>query len=263
MIKLFATDLDGTLLKKQNLIKDDDIHAIKSLEKLDIDFAIATGRMDRDIVEICKEMNQKAYRVSQNGAFVVDVNNSSLHAHTFDGSISKLIHEQITSLPNLVCVTTADEFYISKKNEQIKSLENFLYYPLVEGIDFADRYGEDIHVSKFMIIGETTQLVSVQIEIEAQFSQYIETYISDPTCLDIVPKGVSKADGLLRLAKQLEIEPNEIAVIGDSFNDVPMFGLTDYSFAMKDAPTEVRQKANYVVHDVKDAIHQITSLIHQ
>ncbi|MFC4401501.1 HAD family hydrolase [Gracilibacillus xinjiangensis] len=261
MVKLFATDLDGTLLKKGNIIKEEDKDSIKRLSDNGIDFAIATGRLDRDILEICKEINQSAHRVSQNGTFVQTKTNESIYTKTFDVSNSKAIHEKMRKYQNILCISTKDELYISKITAEMKALENFLYFPLIEGIDFLDQYGESIHASKYMLLGEEQDLVKIQTELLSHFTDNIESYLSDPNCLDIVPKGVSKAEGLKALAQHLQMEPNEIAVVGDSYNDIPMFEMTPNSYAMSTAPAAVQQKASHVVDDVFEAIDHITNAV--
>ncbi|SER58412.1 hypothetical protein SAMN04487944_106144 [Gracilibacillus ureilyticus] len=261
MIKLFATDLDGTLLKSGNIIKDEDKRAIQLLSKHHIDFAIATGRLDRDILEICKELKQPAHRVSQNGTFVKTKDSESIYSKTFDVSNSIAIHEKVTAYENVLCISTCDEIYISEITDEMKALENFLYFPLVEGIDFIEQYGKSIHASKYMLIGEEKELTGIQKELTDQFADKMESYLSDPRCLDIVPEGVSKAEGLKALAAHLQIKPEEIAVIGDAYNDIPMFEMTPNSFAMSSAPAAVQQKASYVVSDVCEAIEQITNLV--
>ncbi|KAB8129381.1 HAD family hydrolase [Gracilibacillus oryzae] len=261
MVKLFATDLDGTLLKKENVIKEEDIKAIKQLTSNGIDFAIATGRLDRDILRICKEIDFTAHRISQNGTFVQTRDNASIYAKTFDIPNSKAIHEKLITYQNPLCVSTNDELYISEISEEMKALENFLYFPLVEGIDFLDQYGETIHASKYMMIGQEQDLVTIESELRDHFAGHIETYLSDPRCLDIVPKGVSKAAGLHALANHLNIETEEIAVIGDAYIDIPMFEMTPYSFAMSTAPAPVQQKAAHVVNDVYEAIDHISDLV--
>ncbi|WP_163539981.1 HAD family hydrolase [Gracilibacillus sp. YIM 98692] len=261
MIKLFATDLDGTLLKPENHIKEHDKKALHTLSNHGIDFAIATGRMDRDILEICKEIGLSAHRISQNGAFVDVKSNQKIYSKTFDAITSAAIHKTVQDYPTIFCITTADEIYISEKNEEIRAIEALQYFPLIEGVDFIDEYGDTVHPSKFMLLGEGEQLFSLQRELNNHFAEQIESYISDERCMDIVPKHVSKGNGLKKLAKQLNIETSEIAVIGDSYNDIPMFEMTPYSFAMATAPEPVKAKATYVVEDVYEAIEQLTITI--
>ncbi|WP_163580948.1 HAD family hydrolase [Gracilibacillus saliphilus] len=257
MIKLFATDLDGTLLKPGNIIKQEDIDAIHRLKEHGIDFAVATGRMERDIVKICSEINHDAHRISQNGAFVDTKDNQKIFTKTFDAATSRALHHAVSAFPNPFCITTADESYISFKTPEIKAMEDILYFPLVEGVDFADDYNEAFLPSKYMLLGDEKDIVGFQQKIDEAFSEVSESYLSDPHCVDIVPKGVSKARGLTALAEYLNINPEEIAVIGDSFNDIPMFEMSNNSFAMVTAPEAVKQKATHVVDDVFEAIEFI------
>lgn len=262
MIKLFAADLDGTLLKRGNIIQEEDIKAIHTLNDQGIDFAIATGRMERDIKMVCKEINQPAHRISDNGAFVHTKQNANLLSATFDKETSKQIHELIKkTFPNPYSITTQHEAYISVMTPELEKLEEVLYFPLIEGVDFMEAPEPHSLPSKFMMLGESHLLLPFQQEVNTAFGDKCETYISDTHSLDIVPKGVSKAAGLKVLARDLNMEPEEMAVIGDSFNDIPMFQMTANSFAMRTAPEEVKREAAYVVDEVHEAIEQISDLL--
>ncbi|GAA0288803.1 hypothetical protein GGQ92_002334 [Gracilibacillus halotolerans] len=261
MVKLFATDLDGTLLKKGRHIAPDDIAALHTLEDHHIDFAIATGRMDREIMVINEQIKLNGHRVSQNGAFTLTNKSELIYQKTFDINTSKKIHLEVMDFPNPYCISTADEIFVSKITEDLKHLEGELFFPLKEGVDFLDKYGDSFLPSKFMLFGETDELVAYQKNIMQDIADVAETYISDPHCLDIVPKGVSKSLGLRKLAEHLQIDPTEIAVIGDSFNDLPMFQMTPHSFAMATAPKEVQNHATYVVDSVKEAVELVTQKV--
>ncbi|MDL4841866.1 HAD family hydrolase [Aquibacillus rhizosphaerae] len=254
MLKLFATDLDGTLLGHGNHIDEKDINAINSLVENKIEFTIATGRMNRDITEIVKLIKQKSHRVSQNGGFVHDKEGQLIYSQTFTGELSKRIHNAISNSIPLYCVSTADDIFVSEKTGIIQQLEHLLYFPLKEGVNFSDQYGSSIHPAKFMILGETDEISKQKDLLMKQFESEVEAYLSDNHCVDIVPKGISKALGLSHLIKILEINPVEIAVIGDSFNDIPMLEMTPLSYAMASAHPDVQRKASKVVNHVHEAI---------
>ncbi|MDX8047661.1 HAD family hydrolase [Gracilibacillus sp. S3-1-1] len=261
MIRLFATDLDGTLLKRGNIIKQEDIDAIGRLHEQQIDFAVATGRMERDIIRISQEIKHDAHRISQNGAFAHTKNNDVILANTFDVATSKALHKAVSAFTTPFCITTADEAYISFKTPEIKAMDDYAYFPIVEGVDFEDDYNDEFLPSRYMLIGDEKDILNSQKQIDEAFHEVSESYQSDPRCVDIVPKGVSKAAGLTALAKHLHIELHEIAVIGDSFNDIPMFNMTPHSFAMSTAPKTVQQQAAHVVDDVFEAIDFIQSKV--
>ncbi|MCT2534384.1 HAD family hydrolase [Aquibacillus koreensis] len=260
MLKLFATDLDGTLLqhnKGGNNIDKKDFEAIEDLVQSDVHFAIATGRMDRDIVEVLKHLNQSGHRISQNGGFVYDHQGQLVHSQTFSGELSKRLHTEIAKHTKLYCVTTEDDAFVTEKTGLIRAFEHLMYFPLKEGVDFIDEYGTTLHPTKFIVIGETDEILGHQKVLMEQFSGEAESYLSDNHCVDIVPKGISKADGLSHLMKHLDMAPDEIAVIGDSFNDVPMLEMTPYSYAMSTAHPDVQKKASKVVDYVYEAIEDL------
>ena len=61
--------------------------------------------------------------------------------------------------------------------------------------------------------------------------------------IDFMGKGSNKASAVRFFQDYLDLSDEEIAVFGDSENDLPMFELTKYSFAMKNADASVREKA--------------------
>jgi hydroxymethylpyrimidine pyrophosphatase-like HAD family hydrolase len=63
----------------------------------------------------------------------------------------------------------------------------------------------------------------------------------------LMSKGTSKGSALLSLARQLSVQPEHVAVIGDWFNDVSMFEVAGQAFAMPHAPNELKAKASHVL----------------
>lgn len=63
-----------------------------------------------------------------------------------------------------------------------------------------------------------------------------------------------------KYAEENNIDLDEIAVIGDSGNDISMFEITKNSFAMSRAPKFVKEKANYIVDRVYNMEEYIDKL---
>lgn len=70
--------------------------------------------------------------------------------------------------------------------------------------------------------------------------------------LEQVPKGVSKAAGVLKLAELLNIKKGSIYAIGDYYNDVDMLKAADFSAATAGAPDDVKAAADITVCSVED-----------
>lgn len=65
--------------------------------------------------------------------------------------------------------------------------------------------------------------------------------------IEFMNKGINKARALEKLIQELGIDKEEVAVIGDSGNDVPLFESFPNSFVMSHAHEEVKKKANVVI----------------
>lgn len=259
MIKLLVTDLDGTLLEEGIIIPAENKAAVNKLQSQDITFGIATGRMDRDIEAIMDQIGQPGHRISQNGAFVFHKDGSPLHAKTFPNSVAKRLYQAVTEAgANVaVAVSAANEAYMPVIPEEIRQLEHLLLFPIAEEPSLGEKIGEEIFPSKISIHGETTELLRVKKQLDAVFGQETESFLSDAHCVDFVPLGISKGESLSRLMEYLQLQPEEVAVIGDSFNDVSMFRMTPNSFAMATAHQDVKKEASQIVEHVHEAIDQV------
>ena len=56
------------------------------------------------------------------------------------------------------------------------------------------------------------------------------------------------------------MKQNEVACIGDSFNDISMFEVTPHSFTLHHAHPYVKEKANHIVRSVEEAIMKLPLL---
>ena len=69
--------------------------------------------------------------------------------------------------------------------------------------------------------------------------------------------GVNKASGIQKIAALNHVPLYEIAVLGDSINDLEMFDLIEESYAMEKSNPEILARAKYIVRDVAEALCRI------
>ena len=90
-----------------------------------------------------------------------------------------------------------------------------------------------------------------------QKASEVIVYISSDYTLDITYKDNSKGNAILQIMDKENLNAEDIIVIGDSYNDVSMFRLTNHSFVMEEAEEEVKTYAKHVVSSVKEAITKL------
>ena len=71
MIKLIATDMDGTLLNSRNEIQEGFYEVFNELQEKEIIFAAASGRQYYNLLERFKGIEDKMMFIAENGTFVV------------------------------------------------------------------------------------------------------------------------------------------------------------------------------------------------
>ncbi|MFC3884339.1 HAD family hydrolase [Bacillus songklensis] len=257
MIKLLVSDLDGTLINKENQVASHDVEALKKLREHGIDICLASGRMDNEIMEVAKSVGDQFHRVSQNGAFVITNDEKALHSQTFQHELAKKLYESTRSDDKITIVCSDNTNFVEEKNEILKQIELRFFFPIEEQKKMLDEIGLSLNPSKITILGYHEEILKLQQAVNEMFHDDVDTFISEQGCLDIMPKNISKGNAVLVLLDHLQLKPEEIACVGDSFNDIPMFQLTPNSFAIAHAHEDVKKEASYVVETVSEAVEKI------
>lgn len=260
MIKLIVSDLDGTLLDHSRQIAGRDRDAVSMARNAGFEFCIASGRMYSEIKILMEPFSDRFHAVGQNGATVHTKDDKLLAASSFEPDVSSRLLQASRGCGHFVNFIhcTDDSFYLKERNDISRPYEARILKTCSVHSDMEAALKEDkMRCSKISYFGELEQLQLWKAELLDRFAGQIEAFISDKDCLDVMPLNVSKGTGISRLLETLGLRPDEVACIGDSFNDLSMFALTGHSFAMSGSHPDVRSQADTVVHSVAEAIDRI------
>lgn len=254
MIKLFVSDLDGTMFHNGQLFEHD-VEALKNLLDQDVILCFASGRLDYEIVEIMEKLEGDFHRISMNGTYIYSNDGEALLDATFHPTVVGKIYDMISPNKFLKYVANNTDYFIEEKTDLVKEIEKNSSMKAIENKSLKEELGKSITPKKYVVIGEDEDLIELQEELQKELPEYITTFISAKNCLDIVPINVSKGSAISILIEKLGIKPNEIACVGDSYNDISMFELTPNSFSMENADDEVKKHASYIVPSVSEAVN--------
>ncbi|WP_449539825.1 HAD family hydrolase [Ferdinandcohnia sp. Marseille-Q9671] len=256
MIKLIVSDLDGTLLQEDNTVKPKDAKALNQALQSGLQISIATGRMDTEIKEVLKSIGQKFHRISQNGAFASTIDEKSIFSRTFSSEIAERIYQKVLDPRFVTIVCNYDTNFTHENNEYVEDIQKRMFHPIIIDGEIGTKFNE-IKPSKITLIGLENDIFAIHQKLSNEFMDEIDLYISEKHVLDIMPKQISKGNAIKKLLEDLSLNPDEIACIGDSFNDIPMFQLTPYSYVMSHAHELVKKEANYIVDSVAEAVEMV------
>lgn len=255
-MKLFVTDLDGTLLDESRQVVSRDKRALQELSEMGIEICLASGRMDIELVKVMKEVGGTYHRISQNGAFVTTKDDRLLQAGTFKPELAKQLVEIAAPYEFVTLIGVNQTVYTRNEDEATQAIQKRMFTSFQIDPQITDKF-EQLTPCKISFFGDMAKLRQLQDKLSSQLGDQVETFVSDKDCLDVMPAGVSKGYGLLALMKELGIQPGEVACVGDAFNDISMFQVATHSFAMGHGPEEVRKSARHVVNSVAEAIEQM------
>ncbi|RII36575.1 HAD family phosphatase [Clostridium chromiireducens] len=267
MIKLIASDMDGTLLNSNHEIPKENLEAIKKAQEMGVKFAISTGRMYDDVKPLLDECNLRCQCIVLNGGEYIDEDGNVLEGiyigkeearEIINMIIKEKIVAEIYTDKGLYTVNDKEEALTevayriiafdpgTSYDEALKIARNHPHFVNLNYIENIEGFlNSDVKIGKFVAFyndEETTLKVKEKLEsieglaISSTFTKNIE----------INNKEAQKGLILAKVAEKMGIKREEVIVLGDSFNDYSMFTEFTESFAMKNAIPQIREAAKYI-----------------
>lgn len=257
MIKLIVSDLDGTLLGHDKRVHPREREALRQAASQGIKLCLASGRMHGEMRAFADMagIGSEAFVISINGAYVFGNGDKLLSESAFDKELASEVLEAAAGLRVGILACTGDVNLSPEQNDIVSFVNQRLMKPMTVAPDLADRLrAGELQLCKFSFFGEMAELRRLEAVVERRFAGRATWYVTDKDCLDVMPFGVTKGAGLVRLLRELDIRPEETVCIGDSFNDVSMFEVTPHSFAMAGSDPLVLKAARHTAFHVADAV---------
>lgn len=229
--RLFVADLDGTLLRPDETIGARTIAAVNALADRGHLFTIATARSFHAARRLSRGLNLTLPVIVYDGAMVV---------HPLTGSVLRTslfaAQEVRHVLAELATCGAQPVLYMMREGVDRYCWLNRQVSPAVRDFVGPPPYG-----TRALPLHDWDE-----IDLGAVF--YISVPGDDAAAApgrDITAPGVSKGTEVSRLREETGAE--HVVVFGDGRNDLSMFAVADESYAVADAPADVRARAGAVI----------------
>jgi hydroxymethylpyrimidine pyrophosphatase-like HAD family hydrolase len=249
--RLIAIDVDGTLLRSDGTVADADRAAIAAVLEQGVAVTLATGRLSSSAMPFARALALEVPLVCADGAVLfcptrgIPLSQTPLAVPGLNRLLACLRDQALAPFVfthEAVCGTAVD----------------FDRFPFVAGWTPVRAPHEDVSVAA-AAAGTLAPITAIGVGNEAAVLEAEKALRADAAIADdvavfpirttshwvvrLTPSGCSKALGLARVAQQLAISANEVATIGDWYNDISMLEWAGSSFAMGQAPAEVKDAA--------------------
>lgn len=245
-VKLFVSDIDGTLLTPGKKISARNIDAVKKMVAAGITVTIATGRMYKAALPIAKELGVNVPIITYNGALIKSVEGEILHAEYLPEDLVVELVKYYKRQGWYLQSYSEDNLYYAEFN---KYADYYQTMQKVQGaaIGWDGMKNKTSHVCKLLSISDNEeQTLARMAALKAEFAGRIDVTKSTPIYTEIICPGVSKAAAVKILAQKLGVDRSEVMSIGDSDNDLPMLKAAGKSIAMGNGTDEVKASCDFV-----------------
>ena len=267
MIKLIASDMDGTLLNSDHKIPKENIELIKFAQKNGIQFVVATGRAYYEALPALNDESIKCDVISFNGGIIYDKNGNIINITPMKLKDLYYTIEILKSLEISYQLYTKNTIYTNsietditayidlirangeEPNEQHLRQEarNRLALGHITEVDNIELYLNQENNPAIKVIGISNDLEKLKHATELlSGNDNISVTSSGANNVEIMDRKATKGEALKIVAEIHDINLKNAIAIGDNLNDQAMLDIVEYSIAMKNGNKKLKKTAKFI-----------------
>lgn len=258
-VKLFSTDIDGTLLNERGQIPEKNKEAILRLEEEGIKVALCSGRPLSDMERFSKELQLAKY-----GGYLIGANGNALRKEAtketfFDHQLQpELLGRMYALSKKYAWEMTAEgntESYVFVRAfmkvlitvyEHIFQRRSYWYAALsMKKLEKLEEIPQDIN--KLIVFNPGKTLARLRKRIETEFQGEIACCKVSRASMEIFSGKCDKVNGLRKVCELEGISLKEVLFIGDGENDVRAVEEAGIGIAVENAAETVKKNADALV----------------
>ncbi len=249
-MKLFFTDLDGTLLNKNGQIGEKTREALDKWVRAGHRFILSSGRPLDSILEV-KEQAKLNYPnmliIASNGSIIYDCDSQSALkrislpfsdvAHVLKVAKELSVHCQTYTDTHIVC---------EKENEHLTFYTDRIHLPCIITEDVIGALDKEPLKLLAIDIHSHKKLVALEEALASFAPGKIEMLYSRDELLEIIPYNSGKGNALRSVCELLNVPIENSYAAGDMNNDFTMLEAAGTSIAMKNATPLLKEMASVI-----------------
>ena len=247
--RAIALDLDGTLTNHDKVVTPRTRQALLLAASKGAIIILASGRPTYGIVPVaeCLELEKRGgYILSYNGGNIVNAKTGEkLFSQFLPDAVIPILYKYAKEKNHALLGYAGNEIITEVPDDQFVKEESRINKMNIRKVDnLLDAL--EPHPTKLLMTGDPTDMIKAEEELVEILGEKMDIFRSAPFFLELVPKGIDKAQSLLRLLSKINLTPADLMAFGDGYNDLSMLKLAGVGVAMANAAPEVRADADYV-----------------
>jgi hypothetical protein len=251
MIKLIASDLDGTLIPEGTQeIEPGFEEVLEELLDRGYLFYAASGRQYANMYRKLERFADRIGFVCENGALAMEQGRQQF-IQEIPWETARRIAEDILSFPQTeICLSGIKACYIQPRTEWF---EHQMFHVLKnDNVIFRDLDEIDDRIVKIaMYVHDFSENAGrIREFLSEKYGTYADFVRGGNDWIDMILKDSGKGRALRAVLEEKDISPDEIMVFGDNQNDISMLEMTKNSYAMAHSMKDVQAHAAHTCTSV-------------
>lgn len=247
--RAIALDLDGTLTNHDKVITPKTHQALLEAESKGATIILASGRPTYGIEPVAESLEldkRGGYILSYNGGNIVNAKTGEkLFSQFLPDTVLPILYRYAKELNHALLGYAGNEIITEMPNDEYVKEESRINKMNIRQVGNLLEALEP-HPTKLLMTGDPKDMLQAENNLAEMLGEKMDIFRSAPFFLELVPKGIDKAQSLLRLLGKINLTPSDMIAFGDGYNDLSMLKLAGVGVAMANAAPEVRAEADYV-----------------
>lgn len=239
MLKLIASDIDGTLLQNgETEIRPEFFAQARRLMARGIAFCAASGRQYDSLRKLFAPIAEDMYFLCENGAAVFGPGNRLLSKTVIDRTLAMELCRDILAIPDAdLLVSGTNMSYICPKTRKYQDLIQIFLGNNTTVLSTPEEIPEDIlKISAYLDTGAT----ALEPLLKPRWQEHFQVAIAGHGWLDFTV--ADKGTGIRALCQALSLQPEEVMAFGDNYNDCAMLDAVGHPLLMESAAEPLRRR---------------------
>lgn len=256
MIKLVATDVDGTLVEEGTPhLNPRLLDVILELKEKGVLFVAASGRQYASMYRMFEPVADQMIFVAENGGYVV-CRGKQMECRTLDRKLFLDVVDFTRDQKDCFILVNAPlQAYTESKDQGFIEMIRKGYQGELEPV-------EDVTVLDAPIVKTAIycpeDAASMAARVRERFGDRANVMAAGKHWVDIVGLDVDKGLALARIQELMKIKKEETMAFGDNHNDIGMLLNAGESYAVANAREEVKQAARHLAgRNVEDGVLKV------
>lgn len=243
MIRLIASDMDGTLLDDEKRLPPSFFSLLQRLGQKGIRFVVASGRSFPILKEQFASYLDEICFICDNGACLAE-NGVITQANVIPPALVSQVLTACASQQGMIPILCGihGAYMLARNRQEVREIEQ--YYPNRCFLSDWGQLQDDIVKITIYDAGDASK--NTYPVLAPLFEKQLHAAVSGLHWVDMTNLAVNKGAALRRLQQRLGITAAETMAFGDFYNDVELLQNAGYSYVMANANQDMRRYARYI-----------------